>query len=244
MKLARIVIIDDDEDILDLLSYNLEKEKADVITFTSGLNALLHIRRQTPDLIICDWMMDDIDGLDICRLLKRDAALIHVPFVMLTARGDEIDAVTALELGADEYLTKPVRMRELITRLKKLLGRHQHHLPVLAHQNASEGVAQGAAPAENTLRFGELSLNIDSYTVLLEKRLLELTYTEFKLLQLLISKPGRVYTRNQIMEKINGLDYFATERSIDVQVAGLRKKLGVHSHYIETVRGVGYRMQE
>lgn len=236
MKSSKIVVIDDEEDILELIRYNLEKEKALVQTFTSGLKAVQAIREQIPDLVICDWMMDDIDGLDICRLLKRDPVLLHIPFVMLTARGDEIDAVTALELGADEYLSKPVRMRELITRVKKIIGRSKMEVTVDKEPEMPLPVA-----SEKVLAFGALVINIDNYTASLDNEPLDLTYTEFRLLQILISKPGRVYTRNQIMEKINGMDYFATERSIDVQVAGLRKKLGKYKDYVETVRGVGYR---
>lgn len=241
MKFSKIIVIDDEEDILELIQYNLVKERAIVETFTSGKEALKTMQRSTPDLVICDWMMDDIDGLDLCRLLKRDPHLAQIPFVMLTARGDEIDAVTALELGADEYLTKPIRMRELITRVKKILSRTNitELVPVVPSPQLPI-----QTPGDKLITFKGLRMNIENHKVSLEDEDLDLTFTEFRLLQLLISRPGRVYSRNQIMEKLNGIDYFATERSIDVQVAGLRKKLGAYKDFLETVRGVGYRMQE
>ena len=240
MKSSNIVVIDDEKDILELIKYNLEKERATVQVFSSGREALTSIRNQAPDLIICDWMIDDMDGLDICRYLKREPCLMHIPFIMLTARGDEIDAVTALELGADEYLVKPIRIKELITRLKKVMQRSQ----TPAEPMARPVDYQLPEKADKVLRFKELIINIDQYKAYAEGETLDLTHSEFKLLQLLINRPGKVYTRNQIIEKLNGLDYFATERSIDVQVVGLRKKLGKYKDYLETVRGVGYRMQE
>ena len=189
-------------------------------------------------------MMDDIDGLDLCRVMKRDSLMARIPFVMLTARSDEIDAVTALELGADEYLTKPIRMSELITRVKKILGRV---VPADADSPALSAPPVLSAPQSSTdklLFFRRLCMNIENHKVAIDNELLNLTFTEFRLLQLLISRPGRVYSRNQIMEKLNGIDYFATERSTDVQVAGSRKKLGPYKNFLETVRGMGYRMQE
>ncbi len=241
MKFSKIIVIDDEEDILELIQYNLEKERATVETFTSGREALKTIQKSAPDLVICDWMMDDIDGLDLCRVMKRDALMARIPFVMLTARSDEIDAVTALELGADEYLTKPIRMRELITRVKKILGRAA---PAGADSPPLSAPPALQPPTDKLLFFRRLSMNIENHKVAIDDELLTLTFTEFRLLQLLISRPGRVYSRNQIMEKLNGIDYFATERSIDVQVAGLRKKLGPYKDFLETVRGVGYRMQD
>lgn len=241
MKFSKIVVIDDEEDVLELIRYNLERERATVQTFTSGNEALKIIQREAPNLVICDWMMDDIDGLDLCRLMKRDPLLVQIPFVMLTGRSEEIDVVTALELGADEYLIKPIRMRELITRVKKILGRTGLTEPV---PTAPALPAPPPESGDKLLLFKGISMNIENHNVLLDRESLALTFTEFRLLQLLISRPGRVYSRNQIMEKLNGIDYFATERSIDVQVAGLRKKLGPYKDYLETVRGVGYRMQE
>jgi DNA-binding response OmpR family regulator len=244
MKFSKIIVIDDEEDILDLIRYNLEKERAAVETFTSGKEALKAIRQSAPTLIICDWMMGDIDGLDLCRILKRDPVLSQIPFVMLTARSDEIDTVTALELGADEYLTKPIRMRELMTRIQKIITRNREANAVPPVSPLPTPPAPTPATSDKLLVFKELSINIENHKVMIGDEDISLTFTEFRLLQLLISRPGRVYSRNQIMEKVNGIDYFATERSIDVQVAGLRKKLGPYKDCLETVRGVGYRMQE
>ncbi len=239
MKTSRIVVIDDEADVLELIRYNLEKERAYVQTFTSGREALVAMREQRPDLILSDWTMDDLDGLDLCRLIKRDPDLNRIPFVMLTGRQEEIDVVTALELGADEYLIKPIRVRELVSRIKKMLTRLQP-----ATSDAIPLAQMTPTVPDKLLLFKGLRMNIDHHKAYIGGDALDLTYTEFKLLQLLISKPGRVYTRNQIMEKINGMDYFATERSVDVQVAGLRKKLGTYKDLLETVRGVGYRMME
>ncbi len=239
MKTSKIVVVDDDPDVLELIRYNLEKERAQVQTFTNAREALSAMREQRPDLVLSDWTMDDLDGLDLCRLLKRDPELSKIPFVMLTGRQEEIDVVTALELGADEYLFKPIRVRELMSRIKKMLNR----LPNFA-TDANPVTQTLITVPDKMLMFRDLKMNIDHHKAYIAGSALDLTYTEFKLLQLLISKPGRVYTRTQIMEKINGMDYFATERSVDVQVAGLRKKLGPYKDLLETVRGVGYRINE
>jgi len=248
MKGTTIVVIDDQEEILELLEYNLEKERANVRTFTSGSHGLSFIREHQPDAIVCDWMLEDIDGIEICREIKRNKHLECIPFLMLTARSDEIDAVIALEVGADDYIAKPVRIKELISRIKRSLKQRSYSAvsappqPVLSREPVV--TAESVYPTLPSLNFKNLTVDVEKYKAYLDDSELNLTYTEFKLLQLFTGKPGRVYSRHQIIEKLNGLDYIVTERSIDVQVVGLRKKLGKYKDYLETVRGVGYRLKE
>lgn len=239
MKFSKIILIDDESDILEMLKYNLEKERAMIKTFTSGLEALIYISNEKPDVIVCDWMMDDIDGLEVCRRLKMNSELCYIPFVMLTARDHEADIVSALEMGAEDYIVKPVKIKELIVRLKKILKRQ---IPPMDFSVATS--VQNPKESDNLLRYNEIKIDIDKHQVLIDDENIDLTYSEFKLLQLLISHSGRVFSRNQIIEKLNGLDYIATERSVDVLIVGLRKKIGYLKNYLETVRGVGYRMKD
>ncbi len=236
MEHSKIVIIDDEEDILELLKYNLNKERASVRTFTRGDEAYNYISKHKVDGIICDWMLEDIDGLEICRRVKLNPELRNIPFVMLTARGDEIDVVTALELGAEDYIVKPIRIKELMTRLKKIIRRSKNH-------EAQQLPAYALTTTDHLIEYKDIAMNIDKHLVSICETPVELTYSEFKLLQLLISRPGKVFSRNQIIEKLNGMDYIATERSVDVQVVGLRRKIGKYKACLETVRGVGYRIR-
>jgi DNA-binding response OmpR family regulator len=237
MKTARIVAIDEKIDTLNLLKLNLEKERAQVHTYTSGWEALKAIRQEVPDMIVSDWMLEDVEGLDICRQIKMNPDLRHIPFVMLSERCEEIDVVTALEIGAEDYMVKPIRMREFIARIKKILCRCKTDTP-------SQPQETTGSETTNVLKYKAFLLDIDKHKAYLENNPLDLTYSEFRLLQLLMNRPGRVYSRGQIIEKLNGLDYIATERSVDVQVVGLRKKIGKYKNYLETVRGVGYRFRE
>lgn len=238
-----IVAIDDEADILEILSYNFTKERANISIFNSGIEGLDYIRRNKPDAIICDWMLPDIDGLQICRTVKTNDNLSDVPFVMLTARSDEIDTVLALEMGADDYLAKPVRVKELITRVRRLIKQntaiHPAYNPVLSKPEGSQDSSDS-----HSIYYKVFRIDTEKYKAYMEEEELTLTHSEFKLLHLFVKKPGRVFTRNQIIEKLCGIDYIVTERSIDVQVVGLRKKLGKHKDYLETVRGVGYRFKE
>lgn len=237
MKSSKIVIIDDEADVLEMLKYNLELEKTFVYTFLSGKKALDHIRENPPDIIVCDWILDDIEGLELCRALKMDAALCDIPFVMLTGKGHEVDVVTALEMGAEDYIIKPIRIKELIVRLKKILKRHK------TASQQKDASLKNFPDNSNIITYNEITIDIEKYQVFMNNTEVELTYSEFKLLQLFITRKGKVYSRNQIIEKLNGMDYMATERSVDVQIVGLRKKMGSLKNYLETVRGLGYRMR-
>jgi DNA-binding response OmpR family regulator len=233
MKKHRLVIIDDHYDILELLKYNFIKEGYEVKLFFNAVDALKYINIDNTDLLLTDWMLPEMDGLELCKNLKMSPSTQDIPLVMLTGKNDEIDAVTALEVGAEDYITKPIRIRELMSRIKKILRR-----------KTTEDVNRVKKDTRETIESGVLKMNLNSYKVFINEKLLELTIGEFKLLEMLARQPGKVFSRNFIIEKINGSQYFATERSIDVQIAGLRKKLGTYKDAIETVRSVGYRFNE
>ena len=225
---ARILVVDDEEDLLELVRYNLSKEGYQVECVASGELALKAARRQPPDLIVLDLMLPAVDGLEVCRRLKAEGRTRDVPIVMLTAKSEESDMVAGLDRGADDYITKPFSPRVLSARVKALLRRRE---------------SQRQAELETTIDVHELSIHPGRHEVKLAGRPVELTYTEFALLQFLAKRPGWAFTRTQIVDAVKGEDYPVTERSVDVQVAGLRKKLGTHGSYIETVRGVGYRFR-
>jgi two-component system phosphate regulon response regulator PhoB len=229
MARERILVVDDEEDLLELVDYNLSKEGYRVTTVATGEEAVARARADVPDLIVLDLLLPSIDGLDVCKLLRNDARTRNVPIIMLTAKAEEADVVTGLEVGADDYLTKPFSPRVLLARIKAVLRRRK------AQQNPDK---------DSALRVHELVIHPGRHEVLADGRPLVLTYTEFKLLHFLAQRPGWAFSRTQIVDAVKGDDYPVTERSVDVQVAGLRKKLGEYGKYIETVRGVGYRFKE
>ena len=233
MKKYRLVVIDDHDDTLELLTYNLTNEDYEVKDFFNAVDALKYITQENTDMVITDWMLPEMDGLDLCKNLKNSSATREIPILMLTGRNDEIDVVTALEIGAEDYITKPFRMREMMTRVKKILRRKYSPDTVPVKKENTESIVRGS-----------LTIDLTAYKVYLQDKLLDLTIGEFKLLELLAKQPGKVFSRNQLIERINGTDYFATERSIDVQIVGLRKKLGSYKLALETVRSVGYRLNE
>jgi two-component system alkaline phosphatase synthesis response regulator PhoP len=224
----RILVVDDEDDLLELVRYNLTKEGFEVACVASGEEALKAARKEPPDLIVLDLMLPAVDGLEVCRRLKADARTRDVPIVMLTAKSEEGDMIAGLDRGADDYIGKPFSPRVLSARIKALLRRQ---------------AAKRQAEADVTIDVHELSIHPGRHEATLAGRLLELTYTEFALLEFLARRPGWAYTRTQIVDAVKGEDYPVTERSVDVQVAGLRKKLGTCGSYIETVRGVGYRFR-
>jgi two-component system alkaline phosphatase synthesis response regulator PhoP len=228
MAKERVMVVEDDEDILELLRYNLTKEGYRVTAVTSGEAALKALAAEVPDLILLDLMLPELDGLEVCRRLKQQAATASVPLIMVTAKGEEADIVTGLELGADDYITKPFSPRVLLARIRSVLRRRR----------------QVPAPQDTPLTIHGLTIHPGRHEVLVEGRPLDLTATEFRLLQVLAKKPGWVFTRNQIIRLVHGDDYPASDRSVDVQVVSLRKKLGPYGKFLETVRGVGYRWQD
>ncbi len=230
MSKARILVVDDEEDILELVRLSLQKEGYPVITALSGEKALSLARAELPDLMVLDLMMPGIDGLEVTRRIKADPLTKDILIVMLTAKGEEADIITGLELGADDYVTKPFSPGILVARIRSLLRRK----------------SQPRTPADETG-----AVHVHGITIIPHKHMVEtpqgkvfLTPTEFDVLHLLARHPGWVFTRWQIVDKIKGEDYAVTDRSVDVQIAGLRKKLGPFGTCVETVRGVGYRFKE
>lgn len=227
-KHKTILVVDDEEDILELVKFNLAREGFHIESTVTGEKALKKAASLLPDLIILDLMLPGIDGLEVTRRLKGDDRTRAVPVIMLTAKGEEADIVTGLELGADDYVIKPFSPRILSARVKAVLRRY----------------AQPAAETSEVIRVHELVLHPGRREVLAADQPVDLTYTEFQVLYYLAQRPGWVATRSQIVDAVRGYDYPVTERSVDVQIVGLRKKLGEHGAYVETVRGVGYRMKE
>ncbi len=222
----RILIVEDDEAIRDVVRYALESNGfKNVLTAADGEEGLRLALRERPALILLDLMLPKTDGLDVCRRLKRDESVRDVPVIMLTAKSEESDIVLGLELGAVDYITKPFSTKVLVARVRA------HLRQASDQENSTE------------IRRDGLTLNTAEHTARLNGALLELTFTEYGILQLLASRPGRVYTRDQIVSRVKGDDYPVTDRAIDVQMVNLRRKLGAWAANIETVRGVGYRMK-
>ena len=228
MAKEKILVVDDEEDILELVRYNLSREGYRVTGSLTGEDALRKVRSGTFDLIILDLMLPGMDGLAFTKTVKNDSRLRSIPIIMLTAKGEEADIVTGLELGADDYITKPFSPRVMTARVRTALRR------------------QKEAPQDEmaVIKIHDLEINPGRRSVLAQDDPIDLTYTEFQLLLLLARRPGWVFTRSQIVDLIRGSDYPVTDRSVDVQIVGLRKKLGTYGKYIETVRGVGYRFRE
>lgn len=222
-----ILIVDDEEDILELLTFHLEREGFEVRSAGTGEAGLQEVRRRKPDLLILDIMMPGMSGLELCRLFKRDPETESMPVIMLSAKGEEADIVTGLELGADDYITKPFRPRILLARVRSVLRRR----------------TQESSPSE-VIQVHDLMIHQGRREVRLKDAPIDLTFSEFQILRFLASRPGWVFTRHQIIDSIHGEHCSVTDRSVDVQVVSLRKKLGENANYIETVRGVGYRFCE
>ena len=227
MAKGSILAVDDEEDILELIRYNLSREGYHVRVADTGEQALKEVHSRMPDAIVLDLMLPGMDGLEVCRTLKNARETAHIPIIMLTAKAEEADVVTGLELGADDYVIKPFSPRVLTARVKAVLRRKL--LP------------QGG---EETLRFGTLLIQPEKHSVRVQNDPVELTATEFKLLHLLAQRPGWVFNRDQIVDSVKGSDTAVTSRSVDVHIVSLRRKLGSYGPCIETVRGVGYRFRE
>jgi len=228
MSGEKILIVDDEEDILELVAYNLKREGYQTVSAVSGEEALKKCRSETPDLIVLDLMLPGIDGLQVMKTLREDSVTKNVPTVMLTAKGDEADIVTGLELGADDYISKPFSPRVLLARVRAVLRRNR----------------DTEAQMPSILRIHDLEIHQGRRSVSIKGAPVELTFTEFQVLSFLAARPGWVFTRTQIVDAVRGDSYPVTDRSVDVQIVGLRKKLGPYGKYIETVRGVGYRFRE
>lgn len=228
MATQRILVIEDERDILQLVTYNLTREGFEVVGVANGEEGLDAARQGRYDLLLLDLMLPGINGLDVCRTLRRNPETEGLPIVMLTARGEDIDIVTGLELGADDYVTKPFSPRVLTARIGAVLRRQKP---------SPEAVDQ-------PLAVHDITIDPRRHHVEASGQVVELTATEFGVLHFLVRRPGWVFTRTQIIEAVKGDDYPVTDRSVDVQIVGLRRKLGPSGDLIETVRGIGYRFKE
>lgn len=230
MSKERILIIEDEEDILALIHFNLIKAGYRVECATTGEEGVKRARDFNPSLIILDLMLPGIDGMEVCKRLRQTPDTQNTPIIMLTARGEEHDIVKGLELGADDYIPKPFSAQVLLARIQAVLRRHTK--------------SSQAEKRDQPIHIHDLYIHPGRNKVEAAGANIELTYTEFQLLYLLASRPGWVFTRSQIVDAIHGEGYAVTDRAVDVQIVGLRKKLGPCGEYIETVRGVGYRFKE
>ncbi|MFP4363866.1 MAG: response regulator [Spirochaetia bacterium] len=229
MAKERILVVDDEKDILELISFNLEKEGYIIRTAGSGEQALQKIDQEIPDLLVLDLMLPGIDGLEVCRTLKQQKQTKYIPIIMVSAKSEDHDVVIGLELGADDYITKPFSPKVLIARVRAALRKS-------GHQNIEK--------PESPIVLGDLNIDPIRHEVTYKGEFLDLSATEFSILEFLGRSPGWVFSRNQIINAVKGQDYPVTERSVDVQVLGLRKKLKEAGSMVETVRGVGYRMKD
>jgi two-component system, OmpR family, alkaline phosphatase synthesis response regulator PhoP len=223
----RILIVEDEADIQELLAYHVEQAGHDILLADDGAMALHLAQSESPDLILLDIMMPKLTGFEVCETLRAQSETKNLPIIMLTARGHEQDIVKGLNLGADDYVTKPFQPAVLLARIDALLRR---------------SFSSGTTNAKEGTRLGPLSLHFGRREAVLGGSKLKLTFTEFQVLKALASKPGWVFTRYQIVDASKGEDHVVSERAVDVQIVGLRKKLGAAADLIETVRGVGYRL--
>ncbi|MBI5748285.1 MAG: response regulator [Nitrospinae bacterium] len=225
---VKILIVDDEEDILTLLEYNLEKAGFEVISAKDGPEAIELTKKKSPELVILDIMLPSMEGTEVCKVIKRDNTTSHIPIIMLTAKGEEVDRIVGLELGADDYITKPFSPRELVLRVKAVLKRLK---------GRQEGIIKG-------IKAGAIFIDIEKSAVTVNGKVIKLTASEFKLLIELAKARGKVLSRNDLLDRVWGTDYYVTDRTIDTHIRRLRVKLGKFAKFIETVRGFGYRFLE
>jgi two-component system phosphate regulon response regulator PhoB len=225
----KILVIEDETDILDVIQYNLAREGYRVSAVRDGAAGLQRVKQEGPDLVILDLMLPGMDGLEVCRRIRQDPVTAATPVIMLTAKAEESDVVLGLGLGADDYVTKPFSPRELVARVRTVLRRG----PLREERISGERVVRGP-----------LTIDLGRHQVELAGKTISFTPTELRLLHFLASHPGRVFTRNHLLNRVIGQDAIVTDRNIDVHVRALRTKLGPNREVIETVRGVGYRFKD
>jgi two-component system phosphate regulon response regulator PhoB len=223
-----ILVVEDEEDIRELLRFHLVRDGYSVTTAASGEEALRAVARKAPNLVLLDLMLPGVSGLDVCRALKGEPRTRGISVVMVTARGEESDVVAGLELGADDYIVKPFSLKVLVSRVRAVLRRRQ------------------TVPTDESapLRVHGIEINPGRHEVRVAGKPVEMTFSELRILHTLARQPGWVLTREQIVDAVRGADYAVTDRAVDVQIVGIRKKLGARADCIETVRGVGYRFRE
>ena len=223
----RILVVDDEPDAIELIRFNLKASGYEVLTAEDGEEALAKARKFSPDMILLDVMIPEIDGLEVCKILRRDPATASLPIIMLTAKASEIDRVLGLEFGADDYVTKPFSPRELMLRVRNLLKRKE---------SSKEEVER--------FQVRDIELDVSKYEVKIMGQPIDLTPTEFKLLQILMERKGRVQSRDRLLQDVWGYDQLIDTRTVDTHVRRLREKMGEAADYVTTVRGVGYRLME
>ncbi|MEI7474850.1 MAG: response regulator transcription factor [bacterium] len=224
----KVVAIDNEESMLKLITYIMSKNGYEVVAFGDGEKALEYIIENKSDLVILDVMLPNMSGFEICKILKNNSETWKIPVIMLTARNNEYDVLTGFEQGADDYITKPFSEKIFLARVNAVISR----------TNRDTNLNQ------KVLNYGELLINPENFEVKINDNIIELTNSEFKVLHLLAQKPGRAYTRSQILDELKGDEAYVFERSIDVLMVRLRKKLGLHGKNIETIYGVGYKFKE
>jgi len=223
----KILIVDDEPEALELIEFNLKQAGFDTSTAGDGVEALKKSRELLPALIVLDWMLPELEGLEVCKMLRRDSATAKIPVIMLTAKAAEIDRILGLEIGADDYVTKPFSPRELVLRVKKILDR-----------------GRGPDTEQESFKFGDLLIDIPRHLVSWRGKRLDLTATEFKLLTVLAQRRGRVQTRDHLLRDVWDYNTMVDTRTVDTHMRRLREKLGPASKFLDTVRGVGYRFVE
>ncbi len=226
MSGEKILVVDDEEHIQELIKFNLEKSGFKVICAGDGIEAIKLVKEQLPQLMLLDLMLPGMDGLDVCKEIRKDSTMSNMPIIMITAKGEEIDKIIGLELGADDYITKPFSVRELVARIKAILRRTNMQL------------------VEKTFNIGNLAIDFGKHEVIKSESKVELTLKEFELLEILIKNKGRVMTRDFLLDKIWGYEYLGETRTVDVHIRHLRQKIeedDKNPAYIQTIRGIGYR---
>ena len=223
----KILVVDDESEAVELVEFNLKQSGYEVVTAADGEEALKKAKLTSPALVVLDLMLPEIDGLEVCKLLRRDPGTAQIPILMLTAKAAEIDRVLGLEIGADDYVTKPFSPRELMLRIKKILQR-----------------GDARAEPRDSMRFGDLLIDIPKHSATWKGKLIDLTATEFKLLTILAQRAGRVQTRDTLLRDVWEYDSLIDTRTVDTHMRRLREKLGAAAKYLDTVRGVGYRFAE
>jgi len=231
MAKKKILVVEDDRDISELITYNLEREGYEIACLYDGSQVVDFVHKRKPEMIILDLMLPEVDGIEICRTLKSDAATKHIPIVMLTAKSEEADVVVGLQMGADDYIPKPFSPKVLVARIKAITRR-------------TADIQQSSVGTENTRSFGDFKIDLLKHKISYKNQEVRLTSIEFDIVEFLSRSPGRVWSREQILDNVWKEGKFIIDRAVDVHVRGLRKKLGVADDYIETVRGVGYRFKD
>ena len=222
----KILVVDDEEHIQELIKFNLEKNGYKVICANNGIDAIKSAKEQLPQLMLLDLMLPGMDGLDVCKEIRKDSSMSNMPIIMITAKGEEIDKIIGLELGADDYITKPFSVRELLARIKAILRRSTMQV------------------VEKTFKVGNLAIDFGKHEVIKDESKVDLTLKEFELLEILIKNKGRVMTRDFLLDKIWGYEYLGETRTVDVHIRHLRQKIeedDKNPRYIQTIRGIGYR---